>query len=93
MSESEYVYCWKVQAAYSLTDIQRQKLVSSLANISGAVKEYFSWTLVKTPPEEMYPPGPLAQDRCTTRLTGGKGCRYSLDGRSPVLSLKNEKNP
>jgi hypothetical protein len=46
---SEYVCCWCVQYAYALTDIQRYKLVSSLAGINGAVKEYSSWSLVTTP--------------------------------------------
>jgi hypothetical protein len=46
---SEYVYSWRVQAAYDLTNEQRRKLVSSLAPISGAAKEYFSWCLVTTP--------------------------------------------
>ncbi len=46
---SEYVCCWRVQYAYDLTDIQRYKLVASLAGINGAVQEFFSWSLVTTP--------------------------------------------
>lgn len=45
---SEYVYCWRVQDAYDLTGIGREKLVASLAGISGAIQEYFSWGLVTT---------------------------------------------
>ena len=38
-----YVYCWRVQYAYERTDMQRDTLVASLADIDGAVKECPAW--------------------------------------------------
>lgn len=56
---SEYVYCWRVQAAHELTPQQREKMVRELNSVPGAVQECPAWGAVVTPA----PPddgGPLA---------------------------------
>ena len=51
---SEYDYCWRVQDKYGLNDIQREKLVSSLAGIDGAIKEYDDWQLLEVTLPEIW---------------------------------------
>ncbi|MCL1915728.1 MAG: hypothetical protein FWG17_03330, partial [Desulfovibrionaceae bacterium] len=96
---SEYVYCWRVQVAYGLKDIPRQKLVASLASISGAVKEYFSWCLVNTPPVMTVSPSADIGLRATVlhssllELAGEHV--YQAQGilRDVILSVYEEERP
>jgi hypothetical protein len=46
---STHVYCWKVQAAYFLTEEQRNNLVESLTGIDGALEECSAWKVAGLP--------------------------------------------
>jgi len=59
MDLSEYVRAWRVQHAYDLTDILRDKLLASLGGIDGAVKECNVWWPITAP--SMSIGGPLTR--------------------------------
>jgi len=59
MDLSEYVRAWRVQFAYDLTDILRDKLLASLGGIDDAVKECGVWWPITAPSMSMG--GPLTR--------------------------------
>jgi hypothetical protein len=49
-TEPNRVIFWRVREICQLTDMEREKLLTSLASVEGAVKEHSAWWIFETPP-------------------------------------------